>query len=148
MQGEWLVGDRLELYGRAHGIDLFHAAGLLRQAGVDPGLRLALQIANVGNLLLRGLISRIDLGRMQKLRQGPLLVACLQHLAALGEVRGRSPEAHAGEGGAEAQVLGSLGVGLLVAVKGGVVVLARFGCLAKFVERVGGLSVKARAAQA
>jgi hypothetical protein len=44
-------------------------------------------LAHPGDLLLRGLVAGVDLGGMQKLRQRSLLVAGLEQLAPLGQVR-------------------------------------------------------------
>ena len=90
------------------------------------GLRgLALQRAQAGDLLLRGLVAGIDLGGVQKLGHGALQVAGHDQLAALGQVQARGRNAHPVQSASRiAQILGSFGGGLLVVVKGGVVVLA------------------------
>ena len=89
VQRQRLVGDRLELGGRAHRVDLLLLAGRLGKAGLGLRRGLAVLLAHAGDLLLRGLVAGIDLGGAQKLGQRPLLVAGLQQLAALGQVQRR-----------------------------------------------------------
>jgi hypothetical protein len=77
---------------------------------------------------------------VEELSEGALLIAGLEELSSLGKVRGGSRDAHAIEGGAVAQIPGVFGVGLLVGVKGSVVIFAGFGGLSGLVEGVGGLA--------
>ena len=125
VQGERLVGDRLQNGRRAHRFQVLLLALDLWEAGIRGQRSFAVFLAHLGYGLLCSFIAGVDLGGVQKLRQRPLFVARVQQLMALGYVHGRSGDAHPVERAAELQVLGSLGVSLLVVVEGAVVVLLR-----------------------
>ena len=148
VQGHWLAGDRLELGRRAHRVDLLLDARRLGKAGLGGGGHLAVLLPQLGDLLLGGLIAGVNLGRAQKLRQRLRLPAGLHQLAAFGHVQRRIGHPYPVEGGAAAQILGVLLVGLLIVVEGSVVVLARLGVLGALEEGLGRLGVQPCARQA
>ena len=80
----------------------------------------------MGDLLLGGFVAGIDLSGVEELSEGALLIAGREQLSSFGEVGGGGGDAHAIEGGAIAEILGVFRVGLLVGVKGSVVVFAGF----------------------
>ena len=146
MQGDGLVGDRPEAGGSANGVDLFKGDGGLRQGGLEGRRLHALALAHAGNLLLDGLVARVDLACAEELGEGTLFVPGVEQLAPLCEVLGSCGDAHAEKGGAELEVLGGLGGSLLVVFEGGVEVLACLGIFAALEEGVRGLGTGRRCA--
>jgi hypothetical protein len=120
----------------------------LGKAGLAGRSRLVVLGADLGDLLLSGLVAGIDFGGAQKFHQRPLLISPRHQLAALHQVSPRCRNPHPVERRAVLQILGIFGVGLLVAVEGGVVIFTRLGGLAALEQGAGRLRTIADTAPA
>ena len=135
VQGKGLVGDGLEFGG---GFGFFHGfGGRSGQAGFAADHGSWLIGAQRGDLLDGGLVAGVDFGSLHKVGERAGLVALFQLFAPGGDMAGGGGLAQPVVGGAHAQILGRLGVSLLVEAESCVEVIARLSLLTLDKERVG-----------
>ncbi len=147
MQGERLVGERLEQSRRTHGVDLILRSSLFGETGLGGLRSFTMLFPEPGDLLLGCLVAGVDFSGVEKLNQRALLVAAEEQLASLGEVQRRCRYPDPDQSGAVGQLFRRLGVGLLVIIEGGVVVFARLSNLAVLEKRGSRFSMQLRARQ-
>jgi hypothetical protein len=108
----------------------------------------ALFLADASDLLLRSFVAGVDLGGVEELGQRALKVAGRANFVAFADVDDDAVTRTSASAILKRVSFGSLSVGLLVVVEGGVVVLAGLGGLALLEIGVGRFGVKLRARDA